>query len=86
MSGCTAKRTGITFMVILQEVSLSIAFYFLSRSLNFLKAVCANAGWFTMPGFSIDFPNDLRKTTCTPGAFEKSVFQRCYGSLRRSRH
>lgn len=45
---------------------------FVSRYCTFIqnahvdKAVCANAGWYTMPDFSIKFPYGLKKTSLKP--------------------
>lgn len=38
-----------------------------------MRAVCANAGWYTMPDFNQTFPYELKETKCTPENLKKGV-------------
>lgn len=39
-------------------------FLFFKPKAKVAKAICANAGWYTMPDFNIEFPYGLKKTEC----------------------
>lgn len=49
---------------------------FFKPDLKIKKAVCANAGWYTMPDFNSVFPYGLKETTCTPENLSKAFQQR----------
>ncbi len=50
-------------------------FLFFKPEARVIKAVCANAGWYTMPDFTIGFPYGLKGTQCTP-EYLKKVFSK----------